>query len=351
MGKYDKIFNSNKALEETLSSQEAVAAVGVVTAAADSSLEEVDADLLIDTLWGLEVFDEYSDDELFEIIDKLIAIAEEEGLGPLFNSAKKSLSGEMVLDAFASGVSVLVDEEEIRIPKGKMNLLKKLQEALAIQDDDAQEVIDEVLEAFEEAEIEDEEFDDDDEIGFEEETSPQMYESPSGNFTVAIPVDSQQGGRVQHREGLVSFSDDVGTWLRIDYSPLSSQQAEQMESVGQEEYLRSWLLNEYVPREIVSSIPDAQVKHKEYMEDVLDGAFFVLTDLPEGSTISKTGNNGTANRLDALRGLLGFIYGDFLYIVSNQRSFFEGETPGSIDDEAERIKQNILNFVDTIEFT
>jgi hypothetical protein len=351
MGKYDKIFNSNKTLKETLSTEEAVAAVGVVTAAADSSLDEVDADLLIDTLWGLEVFDEYSDDELFEIIDKLIAVAEEEGLGALFNSTKKSLSGERVLDAFAAGVSVLVDEEELHIPKGKMTLLKKLQEALEIQDDDAQEVIDEVLEAFEEVEIEEEEFEDDEERGFENNISPQMYESPAGNFTVAIPVNSQEGGSIQQNEGSVSFSDDAGTWLRIDYSPLSSQRAEQMESVGQEEYLRSRLLNEYVPREIVASIPDAQVKHKEYLEDILDGAFFVLVDLPAGSTISKTGNNGTATRFDALRGLLGFIYGDFFYIVSNQRTFFDGETPSSIDDEVESIQQNILNFVDTIEFT
>lgn len=112
------------------------------------------------------------------------------------------------------------------IPKGKMNLLKKLQEALEIKDDEAKEVRDEVIAAFEdvEEELEDEEFLDDDAPGFDEGSEPQMYESPGKNFVVPIPVDTQRGGRVQAQEGLVSFSDDFGTLLRIDYFRLTSQQ-------------------------------------------------------------------------------------------------------------------------------
>jgi hypothetical protein len=349
MGKYDKIFSSGKTSKESLSPQEAVAAIAVVTAAADSSLEEVDAEFLADTLWGLEVFEEYSDDELLEIVDKVIAIAEEDGVGALYNAANNGLTEDLLLDAYAAGVSVLVDEDEVRIPKGKTTLLKKLQEALGIDDEEAKEIVDEVIAAFEE--VEDEFADDEDDTLLQEASSPNVYESPSGNFTVLIPVDVQQGGRVQTQEGLVNFSDDYGTLLRIDYSPLSSQQAEEIDSVGQEEYLRSLLLNKYVPQTIVANLPDAQIKHTEYLEDALEGAYFVLVDMPEGSKISKTGNNGTATKLNAYRGLLSFIYGDFLYVVSHQRSFFDGEKPGSIEEEAEGIKDNLLNFVDTIDFT
>jgi hypothetical protein len=348
VGKYDKIFKSDKTLKESLSPEEAVAAIAVVTAAADSSLEEVDADCLADILWGLEVFEEYSDDELLETLDKVIVLAEENGLGTLYNTANNALTEDLLLDAYAAGVSVLVDEEELRIPKGKTNLLKKLQEALEIDDEEAKEIVDEVIAAFEE--VEDEDFEDEDETELEED-SINMYESPSGNFTVPIPVDVRQGGRVQAQEGLVNFSDDSGTLVRIDYSPISSKQTEEMDSIGQEEYLRSLLLNKYVPQTIVASLPDAQVKYTEYLEDALEGAYFVLVDMPEGSKISKTGNNGNATKLNAYRGLLAFIYGDFLYVVSNQRSFFDGDKPGSVDEEAEGIKQNVLNFVDTIEFT
>jgi hypothetical protein len=350
MGKYDKIFSSGKTSKQSLSPQEAVAAIAVVTAGADSSLEEVDAEFLADTLWGLEVFEEYSDDELLETLDKVIAIAEEDGLGALYNAANNALTEDLLLDAYAAGVSVLVDEDEVRIPKGKTALLKKLQEALRIDDEEAKEIVDEVIAAFEE--VEDEDFaEDEDETLLQEGSSANVYDSPSGNFTVLIPVDVQQGGRVQTQEGLVNFSDDYGTLLRIDYSPISSQQAEEIDSVGQEEYLRSLLLNKYVPQTIVANLPDAQIKHTEYLEDALEGAYFVLVDMPEGSKISKTGNNGTATKLNAYRGLLSFIYGDFLYVVSHQRSFLDGEKPGSIEEEAEGIKQNVLNFVDTIEFT
>jgi hypothetical protein len=351
MGKYDKIFNSTKTTKEKLTAQEAVAAIGVVTSAADSSLDEVDPDYIADILWEfLEVFEEYSDDQMLELLDKLMAIAEEDGVGALFNAAKSSLSEDFALDAYAAGVSLLVDEEEMVIPKGKMNLLKKLQEALGIEDDEATEVKAEVLAAFEEEELdEDDEFLDD-EPGFEE-SELQMYESPAKNFVVPIPVDTQQGGRVQAQEGLVSFSDDFGTLLRIDYFRLTSQQKTILESEGHEEFLRSLLLEQYVPQGIVVNLPEATVKHTKYIEDALDGAYFVLVDMPEGSNLPKTGNNGTANRLDAYRGLLGFTSGNFLYIVSSQRSFFDGETPGSIEDESARIEESLLNFVDTIEFT
>ncbi|MBW4632785.1 MAG: hypothetical protein KME30_13090 [Iphinoe sp. HA4291-MV1] len=350
MSKYDKFFNSDKTLEESISPEEAVAAIAVVTAAADSSLEEVDADLLTDILWGLEVYEEYSDDELLEILDNVIAIAEEDGIGALFNTAKDSLTDDLLLDAYAAGVSVLVDEDELRIPRGKTTLLKKLQEALGIDDEEAKEVIDEVIAAFEE--VEDEDFvEDEDETGLEEDSNPNLYESPSGNFIVPIPVDAQQGGRIQAQEGLVNFSDDFGTLLRIDYFPISSKQTEEIDSVGQEEYLRSLLLNKYVPQTIVANLPDAQIKYTEYLEDILEGAYFVFVDMPEGSTITKTGNNGNATKLNAYRGLLAFVYGNFLYVVSGQRSFFNGEKPDSLEEEAEGIKLNLLNFVHTIEFT
>jgi hypothetical protein len=350
-GKYDKIFNSKKSLEESLSPEEGIAAIAVVTAVADSSLDDVDVDLLADVLWGFEVFEEYSDDDLLEMVDRLLVLAEDEGLGALFNTASKSLAEDLVRDAYAAAVSVLVDEDELRIPKGKMTLLKKLQEALAIQDDDAQEIIDEVIAAFEEAEEEDFDDEDEDEILLEEDSSQEAYESPLGNFIVPIPVDSQHGGRILTQEGTVSFSDDVGTLLRIDYYPVASEQQEEVHSIGQEQYLRSILLNKYIPQAIIANLPEASVEYTEYLEDAVTGAYFAVVNMPEGSTLPKTGNNGTASRLNAYLGLLTFTEGDYLYIVSSQRSFFDGETPTTAQTEAEQIKQKILEFVDTIEFT
>ncbi|MBW4455918.1 MAG: hypothetical protein KME55_26275 [Nostoc indistinguendum CM1-VF10] len=345
MTKYDKVFNSPKTSEESLSPEEAVAAIATVTAIADSSIEDVDAESLAGILWEFEVFEEYSEDEIAEIVDRLIGITEEEGIGPLFNAAKVSLSDELVLDGFAAGVIVLLDEE-LAIPKSKQAYLKKLQAALELEDEEAEEIIKEVIAAFEE----EEDADDEDETVVIEDFSDQTYQSPLGNFTVPIPVDPQQGGRIQSQEGVVGFSDDIGTLLRIDYYPFPLEQLEELEAIGQEEYLQTILVNKYVPQAIFANVPDASVEYTEYLEDTLRGAYYVLIDMPKGSTISKQENNGTAMRLDAYRGLLTFINGEFLYIVSSQHSFINGETPDSVEEEAEDIKESILEFVETIEF-
>ncbi|QHG14544.1 hypothetical protein [Nostoc sp. ATCC 53789] len=349
MTKYDKVFNSPKTSEESLSPEEAVAAIATVTAIADSMIEDVDAESLAGILWEFEVFEEYSEDEIAEIVDRLLAIAEEEGIGPLFNAAKVSLSEELVLDGFAAGVIVLLDEE-LAIAKPKQAYLKKLQAALDLEDEEAEEIIKEVIAAFKEAEEEEYADDDDDETVVIEDFSEQTYQSPLGNFTVPIPVDPQQGGRIQSQEGVVGFSDDIGTLLRIDYYPFPLEQLEELESVGQEEYLQTILVDKYVPQAIFANVPDASVEYTEYLEDTLRGAYYVLIDMPKGSTISKQENNGTAIRLDAYRGLLTFISGEFLYIVSSQHSFLDGETPDSLEEEAEDIKESILEFVETIEF-
>ncbi|MBE8992380.1 MULTISPECIES: hypothetical protein [unclassified Nostoc] len=349
MTKYDKVFNSPKTSEESLSPEEAVAAIATVTAIADSMIEDVDAESLAGILWEFEVFEEYSEDEIAEIVDRLLAIAEEEGIGPLFNAAKVSLSEELVLDGFAAGVIVLLDDE-LAIAKPKQAYLKKLQAALDLEDEEAEEIIKEVIAAFKEAEEEEYADDDDDETVVIEDFSEQTYQSPLGNFTVPIPVDPQQGGRIQSQEGVVGFSDDIGTLLRIDYYPFPLEQLEELESVGQEEYLQTILVDKYVPQAIFANVPDASVEYTEYLEDTLRGAYYVLIDMPKGSTISKQENNGTAIRLDAYRGLLTFISGEFLYIVSSQHSFLDGETPDSLEEEAEDIKESILEFVETIEF-
>ncbi|MFN6514284.1 MAG: hypothetical protein RMY29_007265 [Nostoc sp. CreGUA01] len=347
MSKYDKIFNSSETSEESLSPEEAVAAIATVTAIADLSIEDVDAESLAGILWEFEVFEEYSEDEIVEIVDRLIGIAEDEGLGCLFNTAKISLSDELVLDGFAAGVIVLLDDE-LAIPKQKQSYLKKLQTALELEDEEAEEIIKEVIAAFEEAE--EEYADDEDETVVIEEYTQQAYESPLGNFTVPVPVDPENGGRIQSQEGVVGFSDDIGTLLRIDYYPFPLEQLEELESIGQQKYLQSILVEKYIPQAILANVPDASVEYTEYLADTLSGSYYALVDMPKGSTISKQENNGTAVRLDAYRGLLTFIGGEFLYIVSSQHSFLNGEAPDSIEEEAEYIKENILEFVETIEF-
>ncbi len=351
MGKYDKYFKSKDVLKQSLSLEEAVATVAVITVCADSSLGEVDIEFLVGILWGFEIFEEYSDEQLLEMLDNLLKLADKKGPGALFNTANDILEGEFLDDAFAAGVSVILDEEEMQIPPHKISLLKNLQEALEIENEKAEEIIEDVISAFEEAELEELLEDEDETIVNGLDFDIEEYDSPLGNFTVPIPVDPHQGGKLQSQEGSVSFSDDEGTFIRVDYYSLPSKKMEEMEIIGQEEYLKSTLVNQYVPEEIVANLPEAQIEYSEYMIKTLAGSYFVLLYMPEGSRNYKTGNNGTATKLDAYRGLIAFINGDFLYIVSSQRTFLDGRTTSFMKQEAVALKQMILNFVETIEFS
>lgn len=160
MSNYDQIFEAKNATAEPLNAEEAVAAIALATAIADSTIEEVDPEGLAGILWEFEVFSEYSEDEIIEIVDELLTVATEEGVGTLLNTATQSLPEEMVWDGFAAAVVILIDEDELVVPTEKQPYLKKLQEALKLEEQEAQEIIEEVIAAFQESD--DEEYDEDD---------------------------------------------------------------------------------------------------------------------------------------------------------------------------------------------
>jgi hypothetical protein len=271
------------------------------------------------------------------------------GLGSLFNAANAAISGEAVLDGFAAGVIMLFDAENLIIPANKKVFLKQLQIALELDDAEAEEIIKEIIasiEAGDEEEYLEEEY----EAVIFNEAGEQFYQSPLGNFIVPIPVNSEQGGKLQAEDGMVSFSDDAGTLLRIDYYPLSLEEIDDLDCQEDEIYLHRVLVDKYVPQAIISHVPTAEVKHKEYFQDTLESYYYVLVNMPQGSTISKQETNGNGIRLDAYRGLLSFVNNECLYIVSSQRSFLNGEVPGSMKEEAKKMKKAILDFVRTIEF-
>ena len=348
MTKYDYIFKSKEKIAASLNPEEAVVAIAVISTAVDLGIEDINGEIIADILWEFEIFDEYSEEQMLETVDTLIELAEDAGLGSLFNAANAAISEEVVLDGFAAGVIMLLDAEDLMIPADKKTYLKQLQIALELEDEEAEEIIQEVIAAVQAGD--EEEYDEEFESIIFNESGEQFYQSPLGNFTVPIPLDSEQGGKIQTDEGMVSFSDDMGTLLRIDYYPLSLEQIKEIRSQGHETYLHEIIVNKYLPETIISNVPNAEVRHREYWQDPLKRYYYVLVNIPKGSTISQQETNGHGIRLDAYRGLLSFVNSECLYVVSSQRSFLNSETLGSVKEEAEKIKKTILDFVETIEF-
>lgn len=348
MGKYDNIFNSDETSTESLSPEEGVAAIAIIAVLSDSEEFDVGTDYLIDLLWETELFDDYTDSEMAEMLDRLLDMAQGEGQGALFNAAYECLPDELLPDAFAAGVMMLVDESGTILTKHK-SFLKELEQALELEDEQAQQITDEVIASLQE-EAEDE-YDEEQDLEAEDESDEEVYESPDGNFTVPVPVDPQKGGRINEQEGMVGFCDDFGRLLRIDYYPFSAEEADKLESVGREDYLSAFLLENYIAQGILAHIPNSLVEHTEYLEDTLEGAYFAVVDMPQGSTISRQKDDEPPVRLDALRGLLAFCVDDFLYVVSCQRTFFEGEISAPMEQEVEGLRNQLLEFLDAVEFT
>jgi hypothetical protein len=147
MGKYEHVFNSEKTSRKRLYPKEAVVAIAVITTLFDSAMSDVDIYHLVDQLWKTELFDDYSGDELLTMVEKFLDIAEDEGSGVLFNAAYASLSNDLVPDAFAIAVTMLVDDSGV-IPTQKKGFLQQLQQALELEEREAQQIVDDVIADF-----------------------------------------------------------------------------------------------------------------------------------------------------------------------------------------------------------
>ncbi len=143
MGKYNQIFASEETAVEELSSEEGVAAIAIVAAFADADGSDLEAAAMAGMLADIDIFDDYSLDELSEMVSELTVIADRDGLGALFNAAVESLSDDLLAIAFAAGVTMVIIDGEV--PDEEKDFIYQLQQALEISDEEAIEIIDGVV--------------------------------------------------------------------------------------------------------------------------------------------------------------------------------------------------------------
>ncbi len=334
MSNFTQIFKSKDKSSITLGLEESVAAIALVAAEANSP--DADADILESILWDSEIFAEFSEEDMSEMLQYLANIIAEDGLGGLFNTACESLPEELVLDTFAITVAMFVADNEVS--KKHRDFLKEFQEVLGVEDEEANEIIENVIDAYSQIEIAESDF----------EVEEPLYLSAKGNFTVSIPVDKERGGRIEDGDGYVAFSDDFGVLLKIDYLQISGDIEEFIESAGELAYLRPFL-NNFIEQTILDKFANSDLLYTEYLED--EQAYFAVVDLPGGATLSVQNNDDQVTALDAYRGFMAFIVDDFCYTVSCQRVYQDKDELGSLESEVEGIMNNIFDFIETIEFS
>ncbi len=146
MNQYNDVFNSEKKQLKRLYPLEGVVAIAVIATLGHSELspDEVDIYPLVNRLWATGLFKDYSGDELLTMVEGFLDRAEEEGLAVLLNAAYASLTIDLVPKAFAIAVMVLLDDSGI-IPDEKQEFLQELQQMLKLEDNEAQQIVDNVI--------------------------------------------------------------------------------------------------------------------------------------------------------------------------------------------------------------
>jgi hypothetical protein len=148
MNKYDTILNnSDEFTDVKLTPTEGLAAIALITMLADRPDAEIPVDRLMDVLAAFEMFDEYSEEQLMAMIEKIAEIADQESLGAIFNAADdvEVISDDLVPDAYAIAVAASVDDQTMELSPKRNDFLRELQIALDVDDEEAKEIMTDVV--------------------------------------------------------------------------------------------------------------------------------------------------------------------------------------------------------------
>ena len=174
------------------------------------------------------------------------------------------------------------------------------------------------------------------------------FQSRRGDFTCIVPPLIRPGARlVETYEGdntFVSMSDDMGTLLRIESSPVEPEDRSRFEAMPRDASLNAMFDRVLMPVEFLRASPQASVLHREMVQTPAGRALFAVVRIPGGSTTAEVDAAGVAHRTDSVRGVLTFVVHWRVYDVSNQEPpaypSFQGvvlHRSPTIDERADRL--------------
>lgn len=149
MGRYDAIFAAEEELDTALTADEAILGIAIVAFLCDGEVLDEEAVAIQEIATGYGLLEDYETEEIQAIIDKLFAIASEQSLGSLLNISLNSLPEDWTETAFEVAATIVLSDEAV--DKSEDSFLEALAEALELDQETAQGIIDGLLEG-EEAE-------------------------------------------------------------------------------------------------------------------------------------------------------------------------------------------------------
>ena len=182
-----------------------------------------------------------------------------------------------------------------------------------------------------------------------------IYVSPTGAFTVRVPVLPDLGGSIADTENVVTFRDTYTTHISLAAFPQDATQRWLLSTSTPKEYLKSFF-EKYVLRDFAQNFKNAQIEtNARFLPGIFDGAFIAYVLLPGGSMFTDRVEQVSDTKPPpvAKRGNMIFVKNGFVFIISTELA--ERVTEGSAykktaEEEDIILRKRLVDFAQQIVF-
>ena len=145
------------------------------------------------------------------------------------------------------------------------------------------------------------------------------YFSPSGVFSVGIPVLPQLGGMVTDTPNVVTFQDSFFTHISIAAFPMDATEKWKLETNGPKDYLKDFFV-QYVAHDFFRTFPKAKIdENARFVPSLFGGAFITFISLPGGSMFYNPEYQiAAAAPPVARRGNMLFVKNQYVFVISTE---------------------------------
>ena len=180
-----------------------------------------------------------------------------------------------------------------------------------------------------------------------------IYTSPTGAFSMEVPVLASLGGAVSDTPKVVIFKDNFGLQVSVGAFVQDATQKWELSTRGTKDYL-IYFLSTYVLPDFRSYCPKTTVESAIFSPEPMEGAVFAYLLMPGGSMFEVQevfGHRG--NPPVAKRGNMIFVKNGFTFVISTELSerVTEGSSYNKTPQEENKILQaRLLGIVRKMQF-
>jgi hypothetical protein len=180
------------------------------------------------------------------------------------------------------------------------------------------------------------------------------YVSPTGKFSVTIPVHPELGGSVTDTPNVVTFQDEYNLHASIACFQMDATQRWENETRGRREYL-IWFFGNFVQSDFAERFPGAQIQSAKFFNTFLGGALLAFNLLPGGSMFEhRIALLGDDPPPVAKRGNLLFVHDEHVYVLSTELAELVVERRiynKSVEEQDEILRKRLFDLVGRITFS